>query len=518
MSSSDRHSHLEALRRSEPAPPVGPRRPLLPRLTLLVLVVGLAAVVFTVLKPLFFPPREVRLTGVRMSSAQQVQRAASSVQAAGWVEADPFPITVRPLVEGVVDHLEVVEGTTLKQGETVIAVLRNLALENALELARSEETLREAEHHHAEALLAAARSILEQNIHARTKLAERQGELARAAAEVERASAAREAAAAALKRAEVDLQAQVDLRAAGRSAPTAFATAQARVEEARAMVKEARSDEARVAADQARLRSLVALAQEEVEDPRTLEGAVVDAEANERHLLALHQRAQTETKVAERNVEHLTIRAPADGVVLRLEAAPGAVCGPGGSFKGEREGTGSTGGLNRTTGALCLMYDPARLQVRVDLPYSDVPGIHAGTEVEVETKAVPGRVFRGVVSRLLREADITQAKLQVKVRLLDPDALLRPEMICTVRFLVKRERAPATAGAPRSTAVLVPSSAVRGDAVFVLDPRGGGHARRVSVRVIGSGPEWTEVEGDLGITSKLILDDVKDGERVKGIQ
>jgi hypothetical protein len=315
----------------------------------------------------------------------------------------------------------------------------------------------------------------------------------------------------------VDLQAQLDLQQAGRSAPTALATAQARVAEAEALVKERAFDELRAAADVKRIESLVTLAEEEVADPRVLKGDVANAEANERHLLAQYERARTGETVSQRNVDHLTIRAPADGVVLRLEAAPGAVCGPGGAFKGEREGTGSTGALNRTTGSLCSMYDPARLQVRVDLPYSDVPGIVAGTEVEIETKAVPGRIFKGVVARLVREADITQAKLQVKVRLLDPAALLRPEMICTARFFVKAEQAP-SAGRPKSIAVMVPSSAVRGDAVFLFDPTGGGRARRVPVRVIGRGPEWSEVEGDLGITSKIILDEVSDGERVKGIQ
>lgn len=514
---------LEALRSAEPrdstsAAPTA-RRPLLPRLTIGVLVLGGLAAVFAVLKPLFFPPRDVTLATVRITTEETVRRRASSVQAAGWVEADPFPITVRPLVRGVVERIDVVEGTPLVRGKTVIAVLRNLDLENALALARSDVALCTAEHAQAESVLAVAESLLEQKIHLRAAVAARAGELATARAETERARAQRMAAQAALDGAKVDLEAQEDLRDAGRSAPTALARAQASVRQAEARVTAFRFEEVRVVADLKRITDLLDLAREEVREPRELQGAVTDAASNVAKVLAVLERARTAMAVAQRNVDHLTVLAPADGVVLRLEAAPGAVSGPDGEFKGEREGIGSTGGLNRATGALCTLYDPARLQVRVDLAYADVPGVATGTDVEIEAKAVPGRKFKGRVSRLVSEADITQAKLQVKVRLLDPDALLRPEMICTARFLVQAEPSAGSEKGAKDDAparLLVPTAALRGDAVFVYDPTGGGRARRVPVRVVAADDDWTEVEGELGLSTKLILEDVEDGERVKG--
>jgi hypothetical protein len=57
---------------------------------------------------------------------------------------------------------------------------------------------------------------------------------------------------------------------------------------------------------------------------------------------------------------------------------------------------------------------------------------------------------------------------------------------------------------------------VRGEAVWVLDPRGGGRARRIPVRVIGPSGDRTEVEGDLGLSLRVILDPVEDDERVRG--
>ena len=511
----DVHADLEALRRSEAAP-LPTRRRIMPRVVGVLIVVGLLAAAYAVLEPVFFPPRPVRLAPVHPAEAgADAAPRAASVQAAGWVEADPYPITVRPLVRGVVETLDVLEGTRVTQGETRIAVLRNADLENALVTAQAQLALMQSIHEHRKTTLAVMQSILEQKIDLRSAVAQRKGELATARASLEQAAARRKVAEAALAKARVDLDAQRELEAAGHATPTALATAKASVHEAEERVREAHVEEGRVRADLGRIEDLLALAREAVEDPRVLRGKVDEAQAAVHHAHADVQRAEADVAVAQRNVDLLTITAPMTGVVLRLESAPGAVAGPAGEFKGMGEGAGSTGLLNRLTGALCSLYDPAKLQVRVDVPYADLPGLAEGTEVELEAKAVPGKRFRGVVDRLVREADITQAKLQVKVRVLDPDERLRPEMLCTARFLVKETPREGPAPKRASTAMRVPREAVKGDAVFVYDPTGGGRARRVPVRLLSEDDGSAVVEGELGLSSKVILDDVKDGEAVK---
>ncbi|MDF1699633.1 MAG: efflux RND transporter periplasmic adaptor subunit [Planctomycetota bacterium] len=510
------HPDLEALRRKEPVAPT-PGRRWLPRLVTFAIVVALLGAAFAVLQPLLFPARTVRVVGVRPVQAGEGRAvSAHAVQAAGWVEADPYPLTVRPLVRGVVETLAVLEGSTVKRGETIIAVLRNAEIENAFVAAEAQHALMASVYEHRKTTLAVMKSILEQKISLRAEVAQRQGELATARAEVDGAAARRGVAEATLARARVELDAQRELEKAGHATPTALALAKARVREAEERVKEVRFDEVRVVADLSRLNNLLELAREAVRDPRALQGKVDEAEAAMHHAHADVKRAQADLAIAQRNVDLLTIRAPMTGVVLRLEAAPGALVGPAGEFKGSGEGAGSTGLLNRLTGALCSIFDPAKLQVRVDVPYSDLPGIAEGTVVELEAKAVPGKRFGGIVDRLVREADITQAKLQVKVRVTDPDPRLRPEMLCTARFLVKPEgpsKAVRQGGGP--TRLLVPTEALRGDAVFVFDPRAGGKARRVSVRVFGADDGWTEVEGELGLSSKVIVDEVTDGEPIK---
>jgi hypothetical protein len=61
----------------------------------------------------------------------------------------------------------------------------------------------------------------------------------------------------------------------------------------------------------------------------------------------------------------------------------------------------------------------------------------------------------------------------------------------------------------------VPKRAVRDGAVFVFDPTGGGHARRVPVGVGHEEGDVVEVTGDVGATHRVITDVVADGERVE---
>ena len=166
------------------------------------------------------------------------------------------------------------------------------------------------------------------------------------------------------------------------------------------------------------------------------------------------------------------------------------------------------------TGGLVSIYDPKRLQARVDVQLGDVGRIGVGTEAEVEADALPGKSFAGVVTRLQHEADILKNTLQVKVRIVDPDPLLRPEMLVRARFLASDPGEGATAA---KVLVLVPSEAVRGDAVLVFDPTRGGRARRVPVKVLQSRDGWAEVEGPLGPGHKVVLDPVEDGEAVRGV-
>jgi membrane fusion protein (multidrug efflux system) len=412
-------------------------------------------------------------------------------------------------VDGVVVSVDVLEGASVKAGETVVGRLASAALQAALERAERALAQRESAHAQATAEHALATALLAQRLDLRREVARLEGEHAVAKAALATAEADLESAAQALEAAREDVRAQERLEAAGAgtSVPKAKAAAEQRAAEAAARGK--RADLGRAQAGVATAAALLALAVEARDRPEALAGAEKTAAARVAASAADVDAATTDLEVAKREASWLTVVAPVDGVVLRREASPGSVVGPSAmprAKEGERMSDSGEGGI-------VSLYDPRRLQARIDVPLSSVAGIGAGRKAELTVEAVPGRTFHGVVTRVQSQADALKNTLQVKVRIDDPDPALRPEMLVRARFLAEPAAAAVGAGASR---VLVPKAALRGDAVFVVDPRGGGRARRVPVSPVAEEGEWVEVKGDVSRTHRVILDPVSDGERVDG--
>ena len=84
------------------------------------------------------------------------------------------------------------------------------------------------------------------------------------------------------------------------------------------------------------------------------------------------------------------------------------------------------------------------------------------------TKEILGECFRGVVDLISPEANRQKATVQVRVKVIDPDDLLKPEMNATVSFLSPASGASSAPSAERPP-IRVPASAVRDGAVFVVE-------------------------------------------------
>jgi multidrug efflux pump subunit AcrA (membrane-fusion protein) len=116
------------------------------------------------------------------------------------------------------------------------------------------------------------------------------------------------------------------------------------------------------------------------------------------------------------------------------------------------------------------------------------------------------------------ELDINQndfATVQVKVKVLQPDDFLRPDMNASVAFY-NDEKAVSTGPAAAAKAVVyVPTAAVKNDAVLIVL---GGKVIRRSVKVTGYTSEGLRVEEGLIGGEDLVLNppaDLKDGMKVK---
>lgn len=218
------------------------------------------------------------------------------------------------------------------------------------------------------------------------------------------------------------------------------------------------------------------------------------------------RRAEVERRTAQLALDRTVIRAPVSGVVLSRTVQPGT------RISMATSGSGGAG-----MSALLSLYDPARLQVRADVPLADFGKITLGTRAEVTTEALPDAVLTGEVRRIVHEADIQRNTVAVKVVLDAPPPVLKPDMLMRVRFVGGGEATSAGAAALRTGEAVaelrlyVPEAALTERAsdravVWLARPTRGG-------RAVAERREVTlQSAADAGYVR--VLDGVKAGDRV----
>ena len=194
--------------------------------------------------------------------------------------------------------------------------------------------------------------------------------------------------------------------------------------------------------------------------------------------------AQVALDSARLTASRMTVTASSDGVVLTRDAQPGSVVGP----SGEKS-------------AVCHLYDPTNLRVRVDVLQAQVSGTSVGQRAEILCDVRRGRPYEGRVLRIVDTADIQKVTLEVQVRVVDPDEMLKPDMLCQVAVYRDSDAKNADTGA---AAVTIPSRClVTSDSVWVVDGTSG-HATRRHVKIgRRSGDDVVVLEG-LNVTDKVI--------------
>ncbi len=171
----------------------------------------------------------------------------------------------------------------------------------------------------------------------------------------------------------------------------------------------------------------------------------------------------------------------------------------------------------RPPGAIVSLYDPASLQVRVDLAQSDAARVAVGREARVTLEADPGRTYPARVARVDPLADLAKNTVRARVALLETSPALRPDLAARVAFAGGGEGG---AGGP-AAGVRVPLRCVvrdpGGAAVFVV---AGDRVRRTAVTLGPDPPPGVRdvpALSGLGGGETLVLDppaDLRDGEAV----
>jgi HlyD family secretion protein len=167
-------------------------------------------------------------------------------------------------------------------------------------------------------------------------------------------------------------------------------------------------------------------------------------------------------------------------------------------------------------GYVVSIADLNDLKVELDINQNDFAKLRNGTKATVTTDAYPDRKYDGIIDEISPEANRQKATVQVKVKIRNPDELLRPDMNASVAFLADEKPAAASeTEKPQKPVVYVPASAIRDGAVFLLVD---GVAVRRAVKTGPAGPQGTRIESGLLGGEDVINtppQDLKDGMKVK---
>lgn len=132
--------------------------------------------------------------------------------------------------------------------------------------------------------------------------------------------------------------------------------------------------------------------------------------------------ALADEQAAEVLMENTRILSPFDGIVLKKFAEVGEVVAPFAASPVSR-------------GAVVLIADLTTLFVEAEVSESMIGRLRTGQPADIRLDAVRNHVYRGAVAQIIPTADRSKATVLAKVRLLDPDAFVLPEMSAKVTFV-----------------------------------------------------------------------------------
>ena len=156
--------------------------------------------------------------------------------------------------------------------------------------------------------------------------------------------------------------------------------------------------------------------------------------------------AQANYRASEVAYDQTLIRAPFTGMVLTKSANVGDIVTPFSSASG-------------TTGAVVTMADMETLEVEADVSESSIAKITVGQPVEIQLDAFPELRLLGEVSRIVPTVDRSKATLLVKVKFVERDPRVLPDMSAKATFLSR----------PLRPDERMPVAALRPDAIVKRD-------------------------------------------------
>lgn len=135
--------------------------------------------------------------------------------------------------------------------------------------------------------------------------------------------------------------------------------------------------------------------------------------------------AKAALKSAEVALEYTLIRAPFDAIVLTKNADIGDIITP-------------LGAAANAKAAVVTIADLSSLLVEADVSEANISSVKVGQPCDILLDAIPDKHFKGVVHMIVPTADRTKASIMIKVKFIDKDRRVLPEMGAKVSFLSRK--------------------------------------------------------------------------------
>lgn len=206
---------------------------------------------------------------------------------------------------------------------------------------------------------------------------------------------------------------------------------------------------------------------------------------------------------AQTQLENTVISAPISGVILERNVERGEFVTTG--FASDRG----------AKGYVVSMADLNDLQVELDINQNDFARLGSRQPAVVTTDAYPDRKYQGEIEEISPEANRQKATVQVKVKVLNPDEFLRPEMNASAAFYSTEKPGQASQTSAAKPLITIPAAAVRDGAVFIVVD---GKAVRRRVQVSGTSQQVATISNGLIGGEDLIVNppaDLKEGQKVR---
>lgn len=197
--------------------------------------------------------------------------------------------------------------------------------------------------------------------------------------------------------------------------------------------------------------------------------ATVQSAAGRLHVLGLTDAEVAQIAKRGTPAEHLTLRAPISGTIVKRNMDPGAFLNVGDSFMS--------------------IVDTRLLWFTGNVYENDIASVRIGQPISLRTSAYPDREFVGRVSFIAPNIDPATHTLTVRCDVPNPDGLLRPEMYATARIQTGSGQAS-----------VVPKSALVKDhgRYYVIVQSDAKHFKRVEVQGKDTG-----TDGSFAVTTGL---------------